>query len=232
MEQTELFESIRKKLFDNSKDIFLWINLDFPIKLIDDIQKKCVDIVSADLSTTNNHFLEEVCQQCENSKTNLDKSEKVADVFSGFVKKKYYLNIKKWEPNKTDYPKYMLLGQDKGILAYAEFFYHNNLEINDGEICYKYGICHEVNELLRKVKLAYSDLDRPVFYIHILDYIGLKGIYFETTEQIKDCLLKGSNSIISFKKKEYYCSNLFEMGLFEELIKVLKDLKKYNVQVN
>ena len=232
MEQTELYVSIQKKLSDDSKDIFFLTDSNFIIKSMDKMLKKSDINVSMNQLSRYQLFLEEVCQQGENSIVSRNKNEKIGESFAEFVKKKYHLNIIKWEPDKGDYPRYMLLGTDKGILAYVEFFYHNNLKKIDDDIYYKYGIFHEVNELGRKVRLVYSDLDRPVFYIHFLDYPGIKGIYFETTEQIKDCLFKRSNPIISVKGKEYYCSNLLQMGSFEELIEVFKDLKKYNVQLN
>ncbi len=232
MEQIELFKSIINKLFYDTKDTFYWTDLNFTIKRIDEMTNKGERGVSAEQLFKNKRFIEEVCQLGESGITDSYINEKIGDVFSEFVKKKYRLNISKWEPNKSDYPRYMLLGTDKGILAYAEFFYHRSLEIIDDEICYEYGICHEVSNLIRKVSLIYSDLDRPTFYIHFVDYPNLKGIYFETTEQIIDSLFNERNHVITFNNGKYYFSNLLEMGEFNEIIEIFYDLKKNNIQFN
>lgn len=225
-----MFKYISIKVGDNSTDPFFLMDSNF--KRIDEIQKKGGESVSLDQLLKHQHFLEEVCQQGENNIANVYKNEKVGDAFSEFLKKKYRLNVIKWEPNKNDYPRFMLLGTDKGILAYVEPFYHHSLEIVEDETYYEYGISYEINDLIRKVSLTYSDLDRPTFYIHFVDYPYLKGIYFETTEQIIDCLFGERNPVISLNDRKYYFSSISEMGEFEELIEIFYDLKKNNVQFN
>lgn len=86
-----------------------------------------------------------------------------------------------------------------------------------------------------------SELDRPTFYVHWIDYHDLKGIFFESSQQVKEYLYENSTQFTRneregdfvIKKKVGYTekiySPLFEMGTFEEFIDILLDLKKNGV---
>jgi hypothetical protein len=175
-------------------------------------------------------FLTDVINQSEYSKKNEEKNDAVGQLLSAWLKKKKRLNITQWEPNKTQYPKFMLLGTDKGILAYVETFYHHSEEKVDDEVVCRYGICHRMDDLRSRLAVVDSDLDRPVFYIHFLDYPDQKGIFFETTEMIKNNIYEESGCVDLETSKKLYFSNLSEMGDFEELILMFEDLKKNNVK--
>lgn len=232
MSQIQVYETIRKKLGEIDSTTKNFMYSDFVISNIEEFPQKNHITVDETAVISNLRFLNTVCEQGEYSYEVVQMNEIVGDTFSVSVKKKYKLNILKWEPNKQKYPKYMLLGSDKGILAYIEFFYHQFKSEVEKDCCFQYGICHEFDEVVRRIQLVDSDLDRPVFYIHYVDYPEIKGIFFETTEVIKDCLLTKSNPIITRQGKRYYFSSLLEMGCFDELMEILSDLKKNNVNFN
>ena len=50
-------------------------------------------------------------------------ADAIAAEFAGYIKKSFQYNLCEWEPDNKYYPKYLLLGGDKGILAYAVFNY-------------------------------------------------------------------------------------------------------------
>ncbi len=83
---------------------------------------------------------------------------------------------------------------------------------------------------MKKISLVDSELDRPVFYIHILDSEDHQDIYFETTEQIKDVIFSGNYDITQNEGESYLCSQINCMGTFEELMTIFMDLKKNNVR--
>lgn len=126
--------------------------------------------------------------------------------------KKEQLNIVKWEPSNPYYPEYMFLGTDRGILAYVDFFTH--VDQND--------LSCELDDIVEKTRLATSDLDRPIFYIHLANNLS-SFFCFETDEQVKDNI---------FKQKAIsdcnYCVNENETGDFKELINILKHMKITN----
>ncbi len=122
------------------------------------------------------------------------------------IKKKHNLKIEKWEPNKEYYPEYMFLGGDRGILAYIYF-------VDDDSI--------PVDEAVKKVSRAESELDRPVFFIR--NYQDLSKLYFETNEQIK-------NRLFEEKFESQYRADMGTVGDYDELVGILKSLKKNSVK--
>ena len=135
----------------------------------------------------------------------------MVDLKTNFVEtiyKRYKLKIEKWQPNKLNYPDYMFLGGDRGILAYIYLLDEEKIPIN---------------EIVKKVSLAESELDRPVFFIN--NYYDFDCLYFETNEQIKDILFNGYS-------EKYYHADINTAGNFENLINILKDLKRNSVKFN
>ncbi len=124
----------------------------------------------------------------------------------------------------------MLLGTDKGILAYIEFFYHtSDIRVDDAAVG-RMGICHLMKDLRTRLPLVDSDLDRPVFYVHFLDYPNQKGIFFETTEMIKNNIFGNTKCVYSHNSGDLYFSDISEMGEFEELVCMFEDLKRHHVK--
>lgn len=146
--------------------------------------------------------------------------EEVLEQFIVFIKKKMRLSIIGWEPTRRAYPSHIFLSGDKGILAYVDFKYAASKEdFSDEELA-----C-DSELLLETLRSADSQLDRPVFFVYMLNYRDKQGIYFETNEQIKDRWFK--NSCLS----ESYIPVIEEMGDFNNLIEIWNDLKKNNVRV-
>lgn len=178
----------------------------------------------------NSSFIQDVISQADYSAENERINDQAGVIIANWLKKKKKLNVIQWEPNNINYPKFMLLGTDKGILAYIEFFYHqSNTEVDD-ITAGRTGICHLMNDLRRRLSLVDSDLDRPVFYVHILDYPNQKGVFFETTEMIKNNIFEKSECACNGKNGSLYFSDISEMGDFSELVCMFEDLKKNNVK--
>lgn len=199
--------------------------------LVDGLFENKKDI-NVDVDGVPAPFFEDVLLQATYTHDNIVNNDVAGEVLAAWLKKKKQLNIAQWEPNKEQYPKFMLLGTDKGILAYVEPFYHSSCVDADVAMIAKYGICHKMKDLKGRLALIDSDLDRPVFYVHILNYPSVKGVFFETTEMIKNNIYEESKCIDIKSSRKYYFSDLSEMGDFEELVRIFDDLKKNNVKFN
>ena len=135
----------------------------------------------------------------------------------------------------------MILGKDKGIVAYFEVKYHCAPFISAinkiNRYCYESSATLDVRKIERQLEIIESDIERPVFYIHWIDYPCLKGIFFETSEQVKKALInekifereerdgdleKNPQSI--YKEKIY--SRLLEMGTLEKFVEMLRGMIK------
>lgn len=154
-----------------------------------------------------------------------------------------HLKIKAVHGDKTNkkYPDCMILGKDKGIIAYFEVKYHCAPFIQAinkiGRYCYESSATLDVKKIERQIEIIESDIERPVFYLHWIDYPCLKGIFFETSDQVKKALInekqferqeregdheKNSQSI--YKEKIY--SRLLEMGTLEDFVEILRGMIK------
>ena len=136
------------------------------------------------------------------------------------LKEEYRLNVVKWEPSDASYPKYMLLGGDRGILAYIRYFY---CETKDALPTEYFSLSSK--NVLRTICSANSALDRPVFFVYLINEHNGAKAFFETDEQIKDRWLSTGFS------GDTYSPVLDEAGTIENLISIMLDLKKNNVRV-
>jgi len=138
--------------------------------------------------------------------------------FKKIFKMKYKVNIENWIPNQKEYPHYMFLGGDRGILAYLVFKVINTSEVFNTSL-----ITSDLLYVKEVVSKAFSDLDRPVFFIYLINTLDKKTIYFETDEQIKDRLFNDENSYT--KDKNTYIPNINTLGTLNNLIESFKKLK-------
>lgn len=152
-------------------------------------------------------------------------NEKIIDRLICEMKKKDKINIVKWKPTKQEYPEYMLLSGDKGILAYINFYIVSDQEQKE--------FIHDYNDLARRLSLAISDLDRPVFNIYYQTVGGEDRICFETYEQIRDIIYNNTARIEKdYSGRKIFKSNKLEMGFQDELISIFFDMKKNSVKVS
>lgn len=167
------------------------------------------------------------------------------ELLMNYLKYKFKLNVMHADVKNKKYPDCMLLGTDKGILAYFEVKYHNAPFIRSKNLLnrepYESSATLDVKKVAKQLEIIDSELDRPTFYVHWVDYHDLKGIFFESSQQVKEYLYENSTQFTRnkregdfvIKKKVGYTekiySPLFEMGTFEEFINILLDLKKNGV---
>lgn len=154
-----------------------------------------------------------------------------------------HLKIKATHGDKSNkkYPDCMILGKDKGIIAYFEVKYHCAPFISAlqkiSRYCYESSATLDVKKVERQIEIIESDIERPVFYIHWIDYPCLKGIFFESSEQVKNALInekifereeregdleKNPQSV--YKEKIY--SRLLDMGTIEEFVDMIRGMIK------
>ena len=55
--------------------------------------------------------------------------------------------------------------------------------------CYEGSVTLDYKKIISQLDIIESDLERPVFYLHWIDFPCLKGVFFETSEQVKDYIL-------------------------------------------
>lgn len=203
--------------------------------------------------------LKNVCKNCgsyfmnprnnSNKKYDVQLGKLLEDVIIDFLKEKYKLNATHGDVKNKKYPDCMLLSGDKGILAYFEVKYHGAPFIRAiskiGRYCYEGSATLDFDKLVKQIEIIESEINRPVFYLHWIDYPCLKGIFFETSDQLKNELFIQGNAFEreertgdfddKGEKKGYtkkFYSKLLEMGDFKELINKFIDMKNNGVVMN
>ena len=191
--------------------------------------------------------LKDVCKKCGQYFMNpRNKSHIKYDVIMGQLFEEIlidyftnHLKIKAVHGDKTNkkYPDCMILGKDKGIIAYFEVKYHCAPFISAinkiNRYCYESSATLDYKKIERQLEIIESDIERPVFYIHWIDYPCLKGIYFETSEQVKnEKIFQRQEREGDFEKnpqsiyKEKIYSKLLEMGTLEEFVEIIRSMIK------
>ena len=261
----ELLEMGQSRIFDFFKNVTLH---DSQFKF-SSFNQKCYeamylnnhqdDIKSVKDLKTEIPELKDICKNCgsyflnprNNSikKYDVQLGKLLEDVIIDFLRTKYKLNVTHGDTSNKKYPDCMLLSGDKGILAYFEVKYHGAPFINAintiKRFCYEGSATLDLNKLIKQIEIIESELDRPVFYLHWVDYPCLKGLFFETSEQVKNELFIQGNAYeresrtgdfdktgkkVGYTAKFY--SKLLEMGSFEELIELFQNMKKNGVVMN
>lgn len=168
------------------------------------------------------------------------------DILIDFLNKNMHIKAMHADNSNKRYPDCMILGSDKGILCYFEVKYHGAPFIQAiskiKRYCYEGSATLDYEKVKKQIELVESELDRPTFYIHWIDYPCLKGIFFETSEQVKSYLYQSN---VEFERKDregdYKIVNkvgyttkiyspLLQMGSFEEFINIIQDMKKNGIK--
>lgn len=166
---------------------------------------------------------------------------KLDEIFIEFLKSLKIQAMRADTKNKR-LPDIMVLDKTRNISAYIEFKYHHAPFMLSWRLMnrepYEGSITMDTLKLQKQIVEIESELERPVFFVHWVDFPDLKGVFFNTHEQIKQYL---HDAPVQFDRKErlgdYKNENklfakvgytekfyppLHEMGDLEELISLLK----------
>ena len=226
-------ETCYQKMFvENSQD---------NIKDVEDLRSEIGDLNQT--CTTCRHFF---FKQRSNSvkKDDIKFGNILEDVLIDFFNEKYKLKAKRGDRENLSYPDCKLLSRDNETLAYFEVKYHaapflSAKKFTDRD-CYEGSATLDTDKLVKQIKLVESEINPPVFYLHWIDYPCLKGLFYETSEQVKEELLtfgveferkdrtgdfsEKTNKKVGYTKKSY--AKLLEMGSFEELVNIFLEMDK------
>ena len=201
-------------------------------------------------------YLEDECKKCyKYFMKPRNKSVKGLDVQLGKLLEEIFIeyfktqsiNIIRADLKNRRYPDLLILDSSKEIIGYIELKYHATpflltYRMRPGRECYEGSLTLDKEKVAKQLKIIFSELDRPVFYVHWVDFPCMKGIFYQTSEQLHEILLKGSDEYyrktregdfverkdgtikkVGFSEKFY--PSLTEMGSFEELIKTINNNK-------
>lgn len=137
-------------------------------------------------------------------------------------------------------PDCKILKKDGSVAAYVEVKFHGAPFVSalscTGRYCYEGSATLDYKKIEKQIALIKKGLDAPVFYVHWLEYPCLKGVFFETSEQVEQ-YIKGQHEIFEREKREgddqkskqavylkKMYSPLLKMGSFEDFVALLASL--------
>ena len=131
-------------------------------------------------------------------------------------------------------PDIQILDKTRNIKAYIELKYHHAPFMLSHKLInresYEGSITLDVKKLYNQIIECDSQIpNRPVYIVHWVDFHHLKGIFFNTLEQIKDCINNSSQYERKSREGDYLLQKkigytekfyppLHEMGDFHELL--------------
>jgi hypothetical protein len=161
------------------------------------------------------------------------------EIFIDFFKSQS-INIVRADLKDRRYPDMLILDSSKEIIGYIELKYHASpflltWKMRPGRECYEGSLTMDKEKVIKQLKIIFSELDRPVFYVHWVDFPCVKGIFYQTSEQLHEILLDGSDeysrktregdfverkdgTIKKIGYSEKFYPSITEMGSFEDLI--------------
>ena len=137
-------------------------------------------------------------------------------------------------------PDCKILKPDGSTAAYFEVKFHGAPFImafnKTGRFCYEGSATLDSEKIEKQLALIDDEVDAPVFYVHWIEYPCLKGIFYETSEQVKAYLSSEHGAFIRkrregddekseksvYLKKKY--SPLLEMKDFNSFLDELRKL--------
>lgn len=146
----------------------------------------------------------------------------IDDCILQFIKKiktENNISLINWKPKNKNYPEYLLLSGDKGILAYVDFCVVKLLDNDLSKSIERNSLI-----LLDQIRIADSQLDRPIFFVYIIENKNKKFVLFETNEQIKDRWF--ANGLHS----QVYTPVIEEMGDLDNLISIWTSMKRISAK--
>jgi hypothetical protein len=170
----------------------------------------------------------------------------IEEIFIDYFKK-HGIKIIRADLKDRRYPDLLILDNSKEIIGYIELKYHASpflltYKMRPGRECYEGSLTLDKEKVIKQLKIIFSELDRPVFFIHWVDFPCIKGIFFQTSEQLQEILLHRTDEYYrkqregdfeqrndgSIKKVGYFekfYPSITEMGNFEEFLNTINENK-------
>lgn len=162
------------------------------------------------------------------------------EILMNFLSKELNTRVVRGDLENRSYPDCKVLDLNGNPIAYFEVKFHGAPFVSaialTKRFCYEGSATLDYKKIEKQLNIIENEINVPVFYVHWIAYPCIKGIFFETSEQVKKYIeLKHSeferekrdgdeqkSKTAIYLKKMY--SPLLELSDFDTLISTLKKL--------
>ncbi len=166
--------------------------------------------------------------------------KQLEEIIIDFLSLKLNAEVRRADLQNRSLPDFKIMKKDGSVAAFFELKFHGAPFVNalyfTKRYCYEGSATLDTKKILKQLELIDEGIEAPVFYIHWLEYPCLKGVFFETSEEVKDYLnneheqfvremregdkQKSSKSV--YLRKAYF--PLLKMKDFSTLLNTLENL--------
>lgn len=162
------------------------------------------------------------------------------EIMMEFLSNKLSVKVERGDLQNRKYPDCKIVDENGNALAYFEVKFHGAPFVYALSIIHRY--CYEGSATLdykkieAQLEIINDEITCPVFYLHWIEYPCLKGVFFETAQQVEKYIKepheefkrKEREGDLQKSKKSRYKNKIYSplltMGSFEEFIEQLKGL--------
>ena len=155
--------------------------------------------------------LKEMCKKCADfyikprnksiPKYDIVLGKQLEDALMDFLTAKLGAKTERADLENRSLPDCKILKKDGSVAAYFEVKFHGapfvNALNNTGRYCYEGSATLDYKKIQKQLDLIdEQEYDAPVFYVHWIEYPCLKGVFYETSDQVKELLSYGYEDFI------------------------------------
>lgn len=122
-----------------------------------------------------------------------------------FLTKKLGAKTERADLQNRSLPDCKIMKPDGSVAAYFEVKFHGAPFVSalhlTGRYCYEGSATLDHKKIEKQLALIEEGLDAPTFYVHWLEYPCLKGIFYETSEQVKK-YITSQHEVFEREKRE------------------------------
>lgn len=122
-----------------------------------------------------------------------------------FLQKKLNVKIVRADLQNRSMPDCKILKSDGSVAAYFEVKFHGAPFVSalnlTGRYCYEGSATLDYKKIEKQLAIIEAELDAPVFYVHWIEYPCLKGVFYESSEQVKTYISQ-QHEVFERKKRE------------------------------
>ena len=193
--------------------------------------------------------LKDICKKCGNffmpkrnksiPKYDIILGKQYEEALMEFLEIKLNTKIDRADKTNKSMPDCKVVKPDGTVAAYFEVKFHGAPFISalnhTGRYCYEGSVTLDYKKIEKQLNII-EELDAPVFYVHWVEFPCLKGIFYETSEQVKKYISQ-QHEVFERKKREgdeqkskkavylkKMYSPLLNLKSFEELVEELSVL--------